>query len=192
MQCASCGAIEATELQDKPIAIWTMAPLEHHIRAYIAIVGGDPSKPQSPPSEGEGESHSPTHNPHLGERTLHCLQVEIGNLTHQELHQLMEDLCQEITLHNLHTPTSNPQPTPWGEPSGSRNPNGDDQKVTFPRRGGWVPQDNHPHLQPQCDQMEGEFLRDHLLNPQILLCQIQMWGAWSTLWHQDYAWVPQE
>ena len=154
-----------------------MAPLEHHIRAYIAIVGGDPPNPQSPPSEGEGESYSPTGNPHPGGRTLHHLQAELGDLADKELHQLVEDLCQEITLHELHASSSNPQPTPWGEPSESRNPNGDDQEVTFPRGGGWVPQDNHPHLQPQHDQMEDGFLRDHFLNPQGLLCQIQMWGA---------------
>ena len=33
MQHASCSAIKATELWDKPTAIQTMAPLEHHIRA---------------------------------------------------------------------------------------------------------------------------------------------------------------
>ena len=59
MQCASCSAIKATELQDEPIAIRTMAPLDHHIRAYIAIVGEDPSKPQSPLSEGESHPPSP-------------------------------------------------------------------------------------------------------------------------------------
>ena len=44
---------------------------------------------------------------------------------------------------------------------------------------GRFPQDNHPHLQPQHDQMDDGFPRDHLLNPQGLLHQIQMWGAWS-------------
>ena len=74
-----------------------------------------------------------------GGSTLHCLQAELGDLTDQELQQLMEDLHQEITLCELHAPPSNPQPTPWGEPSGSGNTNGDDQEVTFPRGGGWVP-----------------------------------------------------
>ena len=92
------------ELQDEPIAIRTVAPLEHHLRAFIAIVVGDPSKLQSPPSEGEDESHLPTGNPHLGGGTPHHLQAELGNLTDQELHQLMEDLCQEIALHELHAP----------------------------------------------------------------------------------------
>ena len=45
MQQASCTAIKITELWNKPIALQTIAPLEHHIRAYIAVVGGDPSKP---------------------------------------------------------------------------------------------------------------------------------------------------
>ena len=73
----------------------------------------------------------------------------------------MEDLCQEITLHELHAPPSNPQPTPWGEPSGTGTTHGDDLKVTFPRGGGWVPQDNYL----QHDQVEGGFLRNHLLSP---------------------------
>ena len=54
-----------------------------------------------------------------------------------------------ISARRLHfckllAPPSNPQPTPWGEPSGSSNPNGDDQEVTFPRGGGGFPQANHP------------------------------------------------
>ena len=56
MQWASCGAIKAMELWDEPIAIQIMAPSEHHIRAYITIVGGDPSKPWSLPSEGEDDA----------------------------------------------------------------------------------------------------------------------------------------
>ena len=104
MQQASCSAIKTTELWDEPSAIQVVAPLEHHIEAYIAIAGGDHSKPQSLPSEGEGDPHSPTGNPHLGGSTLHCLQAELGDLTDQELWQLIEDPCQEIALHELHAP----------------------------------------------------------------------------------------
>ena len=117
-----------------------MAPSEHHIMAYITIVRGDHSKLQSLPSEGESDPHSPTGNPHLGGGTLHHLKAKLGSLTDQELYQLMEDLHQEIAHHELHTLPSNPQPTPWGEPSVSSNLNGDDQEVTFPRGEGWVPQ----------------------------------------------------
>ena len=45
MQQASHTAIKAMELQDEPIAVQTIAPLENHIKVYIALVGGDPSKP---------------------------------------------------------------------------------------------------------------------------------------------------
>ena len=45
MQQASCGAIKVMELHDKSITIRTTAPLEPHIRAYITVGGGDPSKP---------------------------------------------------------------------------------------------------------------------------------------------------
>ena len=153
------------ELHDESIAVRTVASLEPHIRAYITVGGGDPSKLQSPPSEGEGDPNSPTGNPHWDEGTLQCLQAELGNLTDQELQQLMEDLCQEITLCKLHAPPSNPQPTPWGEPSGSSNFNGDDQEVTFPRGGGWVPQRQpSPALAPA--QPDGGWVpQGHLLNP---------------------------
>ena len=53
---------------------------------------------------GEGDPNSPTGNPHLGGGILQDLQAELGNLAGQELHQLMEDLHQEIALHELHTP----------------------------------------------------------------------------------------
>ena len=69
MQHATYRAIKAMELQDEAITVRAMAPSETHIRAYIIALGGDPSKPQSPPSEGEGEPHSPTDNPHLSGET---------------------------------------------------------------------------------------------------------------------------
>ena len=104
MQWASHGAIKAMELHDESIAIRTIAPSEPHIRVYITVGGGDPSKLQSLPSEGESYPNSSTGNPHQGGGTLQCLQEGHGNLADQELHQLMEDLCQEIALCELHTP----------------------------------------------------------------------------------------
>ena len=45
MQWASCGAIKAMEWCDEPIPARTVAPSEPHIRVYITVGGGDPSKP---------------------------------------------------------------------------------------------------------------------------------------------------
>ena len=103
MQCANHGAIKVTVLQDEAITVRAMVPSEFYVKAYVRAVGGDPSKLQSPPSE-EGELHPPTDNPNLSGETLWHLQVELGNLADHELHQLMEDLCQEIAHHELNVP----------------------------------------------------------------------------------------
>ena len=192
MQCATCRAIKALELWDEATAIRAMSPLETHIRVYMIAVRGDPSKSQSPLSEGEGEPHSPTDNPHLSGETLHHLQAELGGLTNHKLHQLMEDLCHKITLCELNAPPRSPPPMPWGHPSGSGNPNEDDQ-VTFLWGGGWVLL-GQLSPSPAPAWLDGGWapLGDHPLNPHFLVNLIQMWGAWSILWHWDYAWVPGE
>ena len=139
MQCATHGAIKVMVLHEEVIAIRASAPSETHMRAYMAAVGGKPSRPQAPLLEGEGESHLPAVNPHLGGKTLHHLQADLGNLADQELCQLMEDPFWEVALCQLNAPPRSPPPTPWGNPTGSGDPNADDQEVTFPREGGWVP-----------------------------------------------------
>ena len=69
----------------------------------------------------------------------------------------MEDLCQDIALHEEHAPPSNPQTTPWGKHSGSSNFNEDDQEVTFPRGGGWVPP-GQPSPTPAPVQPDGRWV----------------------------------
>ena len=96
MQCTTHKTVKVTELQGEAIAIRAVAPSETHVKAYIIAVGGDSSKLQSPPSEEEGEPHSPHDNPHSSGETLHHLQVELGNLTDHELHQ------GNLTDHELH------------------------------------------------------------------------------------------
>ena len=69
MQCTTHGAIKVTVLEDGAITIRAMSPLEIHVKACVRAVGRDPSPHQSPPSEEEGELHSPTDNPHPSEET---------------------------------------------------------------------------------------------------------------------------
>ena len=169
MQQASHCAIKAMELQAEPIAIRTMAPLEHHIRAYITVVGGDHSKLQPLPSEGEGDPHSPTGNPHPGWGTLHCLQTELGKLTDQELCQLREDLHQ-IALHELHAPP----PAILNQLLGENLHEavilmGMARRSPFQEGEGGFPRDYHLQLLFQHEQMADGFLRDHLHSPQGLL-----------------------
>ena len=91
-----------------------------------------------------------------------------------ELQQLMEDLpTGHHTLQAACTPQKS-QPTPWGKPLGSSNFNENDQEVTFPRGGGWVPP---RQLTPAPVQPDEEWVpQDHLLSLQGLLQQIWMWG----------------
>ena len=175
MQWVLHGAVKAMELQDEPIAIQIVAASEHHIRAYITIVGGDPSKLQSPPSEGEGDAHSPTGNPHPGGGTLHCLQAELGDLVDQELHQLMEDLHQEVALCELHAPPAILNQLLGDNLQGAVILMGMTRRSPFQEGEGGFPPDNHLQLLFQHDQMEDGFLKDHLLSTQGLLLQIQMW-----------------
>ena len=49
-----------------------------------------------------------------------------------------------------------PPLTPWGNPVGNRDPDVDDQEVTFPRGGGWFLWSTHFDLLPLHNQMEGE------------------------------------
>ena len=132
------------------------------MRAYVAIVGGVPSKPQSLPSDRESNSNSPTGNPPLGGGTLPHLQAELGNLAKSCINY--GDLSQEIALHELQAP-----PAILNQNLGENH-----QRAVilmwmtrspFQEKEVGFPQDNHLHLLSQCSQMEGGFVRDHLLNP---------------------------
>ena len=154
-----------------------MAPSETHVKVYIIAVGEDSSKLQSPPSEEEGEPHLPHDNPHpSGEMPCH-LQAELGNLTNHELYQLVEDLCQEIALHEVNALPAALHQCFGDTHQGVGMPKRVTRRSLFCEGEGGFPQDNHPHLPPLHNQMEDGFLRDHLHCPHFLLNQIQTWGA---------------
>ena len=78
-----------------------IAPLEAHVAVYIAMSHRNPSNrkkelqtppQQTPPSGG----------------TLHHLQVDLGDLDDHKLHQLVEDLMQEIVQCKIHVPPATP------------------------------------------------------------------------------------
>ena len=104
MQHATHRAIKVLVLHEEAIAIRASAPSEAHIRAYMTAVGGKHSGTQAPPLEGEGEPHSPAENSYPDGDTLHFLQVDLGDLADQELHELLEDLCQDVAHCELNAP----------------------------------------------------------------------------------------
>ena len=89
------------ELQGEAITVRAMAPLEAHITAYLAMSHLNPSN-------GEKELHTPPQQTPPSRGTLHCLQAELGDLADHKLHQLMEDLTQEIVQCGIHMPPSSP------------------------------------------------------------------------------------
>ena len=136
MLAAPHGVIKATTLHEESIKVRTSPPSAAHVRAYMALMNREPSGTQLPTTNRKEEPQLSPSDPHLGGRTLHQLQVNLGNA---ELWKLMEDLCQEVELRELNTPPRDPPPAPWGNLVGNRNPSEDDQEVTFLRGGGWEP-----------------------------------------------------
>ena len=55
-----------------------------------------------------------------------------SHLANHKLWQLVEELHQEITQSEMNAPLSSLPPSKWACPSGSREPEEDDQEVTFP------------------------------------------------------------
>ena len=116
MQCATCRVTKAMVLCEEAITIRASLPSAAHVRAYMAVVGGEPCRIPPPPSEGEEELHLPAGNPHLGGGTLQHLQADLGSLADDELCKPMEDLCWEVRLCELNTPSRSP-PQCLGESS---------------------------------------------------------------------------
>ena len=92
MKHTTCRAIKATVLHEEAIVIRVSPPSTTHMRAYMAVVGGEPSRTQPSHSDGKEVLHSPAGNPHPGGGMLQHLQADLRDLADGELCQLMEDL----------------------------------------------------------------------------------------------------
>ena len=85
LQVAAHGVMKALTLHDKAIRFRTSPPSATHVRASVAVVNGEPSSTQPPTPNGEEEPHLSPSNPHLGGRTPHQLQANLGDLADDEL-----------------------------------------------------------------------------------------------------------
>ena len=126
-------------LHEEAITIRASPPSATHMRAYMVGADGEPSGAPHPNPDREGNPQHSPHDCHLGGSTPCQLQANLGDLAGDELWQLMEDLCQEVTLRELNIPPRDPPPIPWGNPVGNGDPDVDDWEVTFPRGRGWEP-----------------------------------------------------
>ena len=133
VDCAHRILLDVIELHDEAIMVQTMAPTEAHVSAFTTMW-------HSNPTSGDGELHTPPQQSPPCEETLCRLHAQLGDLNDSELQQLVKDLSQEIMQHGLTVPPSNPPPHDWVCPLGSREPEEDDQEVTFPGEGRWGPE----------------------------------------------------
>ena len=101
LQCATHRIVKMAEFWGEAIIVRAMAPSEAHVTAYIVTLC-------THPSNRERELHMPPQQTPPSGGTPHHLQVELGDLANHELHQLMEDLTQEIVQCEIHMPPAVP------------------------------------------------------------------------------------
>ena len=130
---AHCTLLDVTELCNEAVTVWTMALTEAHVAAFTTMW-------HSNPTSGDGEPHTPPQQSPPSEETPCHLHAQLGDLNDSELQQLIKDLSQEIMQCGLTAPPSNPPPHDWVCLLGSREPEKDDQEVTFPGGGRWGPE----------------------------------------------------
>ena len=104
LQITTHRVLKALTLCDETIKVQTSPPSAAHMWAYMAVVNGKLSGTQPLPSNGEEGHHLSPSNPHPGGRTPQHLQANFGDVTDNELWQLMEELCREIALWELNAP----------------------------------------------------------------------------------------
>ena len=122
--------LDMMEFCDEAVTVWTMAPAEAHLTAFSEMW-------HSNPTTEDGGPCNPPQQSLLCKETLRRLHAQLGDLDDSELQQLVQDLSQEMSQCGLTAPPSNPPPHDWTHPSGSQEPEEDDQEVTFPGGGRW-------------------------------------------------------
>ena len=83
---------------------------------------GNLQVPNILPQIGIGSPITVPHNHQSGGSTLHQLQVNLGDLADDELWQLMEVLCREVTVRELNSPLQRPTTNTLGKSSGKWGP----------------------------------------------------------------------
>ena len=120
------------EFRGEAITVRAMAHLEVHITAYLAMSHSNPSK-------GEKEPHTPPQQTPPSGGTPHCLQAELGRPCQPRAASAHGGPnTGNCTMQNRCAPSS-PPPNEWLHPLGSREPQEDDQEVTFPGGRRWGP-----------------------------------------------------
>ena len=169
LQHATCRIVKTVELCGEAITVIDMAPLEAHVMAYLATSCSNPSN-------GEREPHTPPQQTPPSGGTLCHLQAELGDLGDHKLHQLMEDLTQEIAQCGIHAPPAVPLQMNGYVHWVTQSPKRMTGRSPFQEGEGGVHRGNPLHLQSQSSQLEEGFHLDHPHEHHTLLHLGQIWG----------------
>ena len=181
LQHITCRIVKATELQGEAITVMAMAP-KAHTKVYLVTLH------LNPPNR-EGELHTPPEQTPLSRGMPHCLQAEHGDLANHKLHQLMEDLRQEISLCKVNMLPSIPLQIHGYVHQGVGTLRRMTRGSPFREGEGQVHRGNPLHLQNLSDQLEDGLPLDHHNKHHILLYLVQMWDNWSPPWHLVCTWA---
>ena len=165
LQITTHRVLKALTLCDETIKVQTSPPSAAHMWAYMAVVNGKLSGTQPLPSNGEEGHHLSPSNPHPGGRTPQHLQANFGDVTDNELWQLMEELCREIALWELNAPPESHHKHLGGilwEMGILMQITG---RSPFQEGEGGFPHSNHFDLLALHNQIEGGSPEDNLLAP---------------------------
>ena len=180
--------IKVMTLCEEAIKVRTSPPSATHMRAYMVVIDGEPSGTQCATPDREGNPQHSPHDHHPGGSSPCQLQASLGDLLDDELQQLMEDLCWEVTLRELSTPRD-PPTTPWGNPVGNGDPNVDHQEVTC-LRGGLEPLEQPLWPLPLHNQMEDQNPEDNLLAPSTHSTWWRCGTSYKHTGHGIVTWYP--
>ena len=176
LQCTTRGIIKTTEFWSEAITVRAMAPLVAHVTEYLAMSCTNPSN-------GERELHTPPQQTPPTGGTPHHLQVELGYLANHELHQLVEDLMQEIVQCEIHMPPAIPLQMNGYAHWAVESLRWMTRRSPFQEGEGGVHWGNPLHLQSQSNWLEEGFPLDHPHKCHALLHLCQIWGNWLPPWN---------
>ena len=101
LNCILCTLPDVTEFCNEAVTVWTMAPAEAHVTAFIEMWCSNPTT-------GDGGQHTPPQQSPLCKETPRHLHTKLGDLDNSELQQLVQDLSQEISQCGLTMPPAIP------------------------------------------------------------------------------------
>ena len=98
------------------------SPSNAHVRVFVAVRDGCPSGAHTvTPDREEVPQPSPS-NPQLDGRTPHQYQMDLRDLGDAQLRQVMENLCQEVSLRELNESPQGPTIGSLGKLNGKWGP----------------------------------------------------------------------